>query len=71
MLIQKQYTVVGVDGLTNQRYLRHFNATSVDDAEHQAYWLNEDLLIAAVFEDHVQSVDTRASALYDQYAVAV
>ncbi len=61
--VEEKFTVVGVDGCTNQRYVGHFYAVDVDDAEDQAYWGKPDLLIAGVFMGHLETIDSRASAM--------
>ncbi len=58
----KQFTVVGVDGVTLQRCVYEVYASSPIDAESEAYAINDDLLIGGVFEGTPVAVDTRAQA---------
>lgn len=62
-----KYTVVGINGINMQRYVEHFWGDNAEHAEQQAYWLNPDLMIGAIFEDHLVSVDIRASALIAEW----
>ncbi len=59
----RKYTVVGIDGCTDQRYFGHHYAADPDDAEQQAVDWNPDLMIAAVFDGHLSGVDVKACAL--------
>ena len=66
----EKFTVVGVDGTTMKRYVEHFWADNAEHAEQQAYWLNQDLLIGGIFEGHLTSSDSRASALVDTWQLS-